>query len=77
MCHARLNKKISQSLARIQTRTRSQRLFGGVRRRRQTQTLQPSFRCPMGTDRPHTSPDIVPTSDGPEKVAKTTKQASS
>ncbi len=32
----------SQSLVRIQTRTRSQRLCGGTRRRRQTQVLQPS-----------------------------------
>jgi hypothetical protein len=54
--------KISQSLARIQTRTRRQRLCGGVRRCRQTQDLQPSSQCPMGTDRTHTSPDVVPTS---------------
>ncbi len=52
--------KISQSLTRIQTRTRSQRLCGETRRCRQTQTLQPSFRCPMATDEPHTSPDVVP-----------------
>ncbi len=39
---------ISQSLVRIQTRTRSQRLCGWGRRRRQTQTLQPSSRCPLG-----------------------------
>ncbi len=68
-----IKQKISQSLSRIQTRTRSQRLCGGARRRRQA--LQPSFRCPMGADRPHTSPDVVPTSSWCE-CARDARQAS-
>jgi hypothetical protein len=54
--------KNSQSLARIQTRTRSQRFCGGVHRRCLAQTLQPSSQCPMGADRSHTFPDVVTTS---------------
>ncbi len=54
--------KFSQSLFRIQTRTRSRRHCGGVRPRRLTKTLQPSSRCPTGEDRSHRSVDCVPTS---------------
>ena len=70
-----ITKKNSQSLTRIQTRNRSQRLCGGARRLRQTQTLLPSSRCPMGADRSHTTPDVVPTSRWCE-CARDVRQAS-
>ncbi len=46
-----ITQKNIQSLVRIQTRTRSQRLWGGTRLRRLTQALQPSSQCPTGADR--------------------------
>ena len=69
-----ITQKIIQSLVRIQTRTRSQRLCRGTRLRRLTQALQPSSQCPTGADRPHRVPDDVPTSNWCE-CARGTRQA--
>ena len=52
----------------FQTRTRSRRHVGGPRPRRLTNVLQPSSQCPMGSDRTHTDPDVVPTSDWCERA---------
>jgi hypothetical protein len=59
----KISQKISQSLVRIQTQTRSQRLCEGTRLRRLTKDRQPSSQCPTGADCPHTVPDTVPTSN--------------
>jgi hypothetical protein len=68
-----VTQKISQSLARIQTRTRSQRLCGfrlglGVRD-------SVGFRLGLGV-RDSSQDQVVPDVDGSEKVSKTTKQES-
>ena len=62
--------KFSQSIFRIQTRTRSRRHFGGPLPRRLTKTLQPDRHLNVPrTDRSHTSPETVPTSDWRECVS--------
>ena len=58
-----IRQQFSQSLFRIQTRTRTRRHCGGPRPRRLTKVLQPPSQCPRGTDRSHRGPDDVPTSD--------------
>ncbi len=61
MCHDRLNKKLVRVLLGFKLGLGVRDSVGGpvvvVR-----QALQPSFRCPMGADRTHTSPDVVPIS---------------
>jgi hypothetical protein len=61
VCHARLHQKLVRVLLGFRLGLRVRDSVGGpvvVTR----QTLQPSSRCPMGSDRSHTSSDVFPTS---------------